>query len=263
MKTLKIVEEAGYMLAEETREDKALQPIDLDVLAVCQYVANYKQLDYNKDGWFILPLAKNDKIKTTSLQEYLKKWGVSVSDDTVRRSVTKLRYLGYLDYKKGCYYGVSKGQLSEIKILKGTNPMLLQSEDNLTSGNPVDCGDIAVTIDTEPDAKTNTDTDSKTNPYTEWEHKVAMERLDNLSELRERAIQAVLEDEHNTGKWHYLLEIIKQHPKGYYQEFAISRAKEVLERVRQYEEDEVELQIYQSWEEDLNDMFTCTPNELY
>lgn len=156
MKTMKIVEEAEFMLTEETRNDKALKPIDLDVLAVCQYVANYKQLDYDNDGWFILPLARNTKIKSKSLQEYLKQWGVSVSDDTVRRSVNKLRYLGYLEYKKGYYHGHSDSQLAEIKILKGTFSNLIQSEASLTNAVSQRYEDIAVAT------YTNTESDTKT-----------------------------------------------------------------------------------------------------
>lgn len=156
MKTLKIVEEVDFMLTEETRNDKALKPIDLNVLAVCQYVANYKQLDYDKDGWFILPLARNAKIKSTSLQAYLKQWGVSVSDDTVRRSVNKLCYLGYLEYKKGYYHSHSDSQLAEIKILKGTVSNLIQSEANLTTVVSPRYEDIAVTTET------NTESESKT-----------------------------------------------------------------------------------------------------
>jgi hypothetical protein len=155
MKTMIIVEEAAFMLTEETRNDKALNPIDLDVLAVCQYVANYKQLDYDKDGWVILPLARNEKIKSTSLQEYLEQWGVSVSDDTVRRSVNKLRYLGYLEYKKGYYHSHSDSQLAEIKILKGTVANLIQSEVGLITAVSDGYEDIAVTTDTntEPESK--------------------------------------------------------------------------------------------------------------
>lgn len=156
MKTLKIVEEVDFMLTEETRNDKALKPIDLNVLAVCQYVANYKQLDYDRNGWFILPLARNAKIKSTSLQEYLKQWGVSVSDDTVRRSVNKLCYLGYLEYKKGYYHSHSDSQLAEIKILKGTVSNLIQSEANLTTVVSPRYEDIAVTTET------NTESESKT-----------------------------------------------------------------------------------------------------
>ncbi len=161
MKTMKIVEEVDFMLTEETRNDKALKPIDLDVLAVCQYVANYKQLDYDRNGWFILPLARNAKIKSTSLQEYLKQWGVSVSDDTVRRSVNKLRYLGYLEYKKGYYHGHSDSQLAEIKILKGTVSNLIQSEVNLTTVVSPRYEDIAVA--------TYTNTESESEPETKKE----------------------------------------------------------------------------------------------
>lgn len=158
MKTLKIVDEADFMLTEETRNDKALKPIDLDVLAVCQYVANYKQLDYDRNGWFILPLARNAKIKSTSLQEYLKQWGVSVSDDTVRRSVNKLRYLGYLEYKKGYYHGHSDSQLAEIKILKGTVSSLIQSEANLTTVVSPRYEDIAVATETNTESESETKT---------------------------------------------------------------------------------------------------------
>lgn len=155
---MKIVEEAEFMLTEETKNDKALKPIDLDVLTVCQYVANYKQLDYDNDGWFILPLARNAKIKSTSLQEYLKQWGVSVSDDTVRRSVNKLRYLGYLEYKKGYHHGHSDSQLAEIKILKGTVSNLIQSKVSLTSVVSPRYEDIAVATYTNTESESETKT---------------------------------------------------------------------------------------------------------
>lgn len=160
MKTMKIVEEVDFMLTEETRNDKSLKPIDLDVLAVCQYVANYKQLDYDRNGWFILPLARNAKIKSTSLQEYLKQWGVSVSDDTVRRSVNKLRYLGYLEYKKGYYHGHSDSQLAEIKILKGTASNLIQSEASLTNAVSPRYEDIAVATYTNTESEPETKKES-------------------------------------------------------------------------------------------------------
>ena len=167
MKTNKIVDEAQYMLTEETRKDKMLQPIDLNVLAVCQYVANFKQQDYDKDGWFILPIAERDKIKATSIQGYLSKWGVKVSEDTVRRSVNKLRYLGYLEYKKGYYHSSTQSQLSEIKILKGTIPMLMSHESNVVNSESVFCGDIAVTINTESDTNTKSKTEKETEPHPE------------------------------------------------------------------------------------------------
>lgn len=200
MKTLKIVEEADFMLTEETRNDKALKPIDLDVLAVCQYVANYKQLDYDRNGWFILPLARNAKIKSTSLQEYLKQWGVSVSDDTVRRSVNKLRYLGYLEYKKGYYHGHSDSQLAEIKILKGTVSNLIQSEANLTTVVSPRYEDIAVATYTNTESETKTKKESfNIGTYREGDDKCSFSTCeeeqfpDTLSTLAEEPIDYLQE----------------------------------------------------------------------
>lgn len=169
MKTHKIIEEAQYMLTEETRKDERLNPIDLNVLAVCQYVANFKQQDYDKDGWFILPIAERDKIKAISIQGYLSKWGVKVGEDTVRRSVNKLRYLGYLEYKKGYYHSSTQSQLSEIKILKGAIPMLMSHESNVDNSESGFCGDIAVTTDTESDtnSKSKTEKETETEPHPE------------------------------------------------------------------------------------------------
>lgn len=169
MKTNKIVDEAQYMLTEETRKDKMLQPIDLNVLAVCQYVANFKQLDYDKEGWFILAIAERDKIKATSIQGYLSKWGVKVGEDTVRRSVNKLVYLSYLQYKKGYYHSSIQSQLSEIKILKGTVPMLMSSSNGIDASVTDSCGIIAVATDTETESKTEikTETEPETEPHPE------------------------------------------------------------------------------------------------
>ena len=167
MKTHKIVDEAQYMLTEETRKDKMLQPIDLNVLAVCQYVANFKQLDYDKDGWFILPIAERDKIKATSIQGYLSKWGVKVGEDTVRRSVNKLVYLSYLQYKKGYYHSSAQSQLSEIKILKGTVPMLMSSDDNFNDSVSDCSSDIAVTTDIETKTESKTEKENKTETHPE------------------------------------------------------------------------------------------------
>ncbi len=167
MKTHKIIEEAQYMLTEETRKDERLNPIDLNVLAVCQYVANYKQLDYDKDGWFILPIAERDKIKATSIQGYLSKWGVKVSDDTVGRSVNKLMYLRYLEFKKGYYHSPAHSQLSEIKILKGTIPMLMSSSNGIDASVTDSCGIVAVATDTEIESKTNTKTETKLETHPE------------------------------------------------------------------------------------------------
>jgi hypothetical protein len=167
MKTNKIVDEAQYMLTEETRKDRMLQPIDFNVLVVCQYVANYKQLDYDKDGWFILPLADRDKVKSTSIQGYLSKWGVKVGEDTVRRSVNKLVYLGYLEYKKGYYHNSTQSQLPEIKILKGTVPMLMSSDNELDDSVSDSSGIIAVATDTETDTNTKKEKKTKIEPHTE------------------------------------------------------------------------------------------------
>lgn len=202
MKTMKIVDEADFMLTEETRNDKALKPIDLDVLAVCQYVANYKQLDYDRNGWFILPLARNAKIKSTSLQEYLKQWGVSVSDDTVRRSINKLRYLGYLEYKKGYYHGHSDSQLAEIKILKGTVSNLIQSEASLTSTVSPRYEDIAVATYTNTESETKTKEESfNIGTYRGGDDKCSSSTCEEEQYLD---TSSTLEEEHNDDLQEYV-----------------------------------------------------------
>ena len=123
MKKQKIIEEVDWMLTAETNNDDTLNPIDLDVLAILQFVANEKVPRYKKDGWFIIPLGKNDKIKSTSLQQYLEDFGVIASYRTIQRVVSKLKAKKYIDYKQGFWnIETKKGCLSEIKILKGTIP---------------------------------------------------------------------------------------------------------------------------------------------
>lgn len=123
MKKQKIIEEVDWMLTDDTKNDDTLNPIDLDVLAILQFVANEKVPRYKKDGWFIIPLGKNEKIKSTSLQQYLEDFGVTASYRTVQRVVSKLKAKKYIDYKQGGWSNKTySGRLSEIKILNGTIP---------------------------------------------------------------------------------------------------------------------------------------------
>lgn len=204
MKKQKLIEEIGLYLTEDTIADKSLNPIDLNVLAMLQYVANEKVPRYNKDGWFIIPLGKNDKIKAVSLEEHLEDFEVKVTYRTIQRSISKLSLLKYIKYKQGFWnIETKKGCLPEIKILKGTNPdfhelvedtsidSVSNSCDETTSNTKItDCdtdsySDIVITTDT----NTYTDTYSKTNSKIKLNKKENIKEKNNIYEyLSQRSL---------------------------------------------------------------------------
>lgn len=174
MKKQKIIDEVDWILTEEVKNDKRLNPIDKNVLAVLQFVANEK---VHTDGWFILPLKKNST-NTTSLVEYLEEFGIKCTYMTVFRTVTKLQYAGYIEYCKGFYNKIERyGIFPRIRILKGTvscnrktyngvinydtsdyNDIVIVSEENKTNCKPNTCNDIVIVSENTPenDKKTNT-----------------------------------------------------------------------------------------------------------
>ena len=174
MKKQKIIDDVDWILTEEAKNDKRLNPIDKNVLAVLQFVANEKA---HTDGWFILPLKKNST-NTTSLVEYLEEFGIKCTYMTVFRTVTKLQYAGYIEYCKGFYNKIERyGIFPRIRILKGTvscnrktyngvinydtsdyNDIVIVSEENKTNCKPNTCNDIVIVSENTPenDKKTNT-----------------------------------------------------------------------------------------------------------
>ena len=182
MKKQKIIEEVYYYLTDETRADKRLNPIDLNVLAILQYVANQKVPQYNKDGWFIIPLGKNKKIKSTSLEQYMEEFEVPTIYRTIQRSVSKLSILGYIDYKQGFWnIETKKGCLPEIKILRGTicdfheivgdtsnacvsdDCVEMTSDEKISDCDTANYSGIVITTDTDTYSYTNTDTYTNSN----------------------------------------------------------------------------------------------------
>lgn len=150
MKTHKIIDEVNYMLTDETKNDKNLNAIDKDVLALLQFFGNGKILQHNKGGWFPLSLKKNPKLKSLSLEEMLVECGVKANYTTIYRAISKLVALGYIDYKTGYWnYDTFKGQLPYFLILKGTVCHLI---DNTVCNNVATNGisernsDIAIAI---------------------------------------------------------------------------------------------------------------------
>ncbi len=150
MKTHKIIDEVNYMLTDETKNDKNLNAIDKDVLALLQFFGNGKILQHNKGGWFPLSLKKNPKLKSLSLEEMLVECGVKANYTTIYRAISKLVALGYIEYKTGYWnYDTFKGQLPYFLILKGTVCHLI---DNTVCNNVATNGisernnDIAIAI---------------------------------------------------------------------------------------------------------------------
>lgn len=211
MKKLKLIEEVEYNLTEETRADKRLNPIDLNILAVLQFVANEKVPSYDKDGWFILALKANPQIKSTALETYMSNFEVKCDYTTIQRSINKLSILGYISYKKGFWNNKNhRGMLPEIKILKGTIPDFHELvEDtsidsvsdtyNKTTPNTkiTDCGTdcysvIAIATDTNTD--TYTDTYSKTNSKIKLNKKENIKEKNNIYEyLSQRSLGSSFE----------------------------------------------------------------------
>lgn len=193
MKKLKLIDEVDWMLTEEAKNDTRLNPIDKNILAILQWIANEKAPRYNKDGWFIIPLGKSDKIKSTSLEKYMEDFDVPTSYRTIQRVVKKLQFMGYINYKQGFWNDKTKtGCLPEIKILKGTIPCYSEVSDcntedcsvivsrtegeidkiddkKLSTYESENCGIIVSRTDTYSNTESDTNSNLKTNKETEVE----------------------------------------------------------------------------------------------
>jgi len=118
MKKQKVIEEVDWMLTDEAKNDPKLNPIDLDVLAILQFIKDGKDTD--KNGFFNIIL-KDGKDIRMSLQGSLKDFGVSCDFSTVSRTVNKLERFGYLEYHRGFYHKDTKsGRWPRIRLIKGT-----------------------------------------------------------------------------------------------------------------------------------------------
>lgn len=157
MKTNKEIDEVGYLLTEETKADKRLNPIDKDVLALLQFFGNVKILQHNKNGWFPLSIKSNPKLKSLTLQDMLKGAGIKADYTTIYRSVCKLVALGYIEYKTGYWNNQTfSGSLPYFHILHGTIPTLIETSkefiekrdcnNGVTCTNTDNNSDIAITI---------------------------------------------------------------------------------------------------------------------
>lgn len=157
MKTNKEIDEVSYLLTEETKADKRLNPIDKDVLALLQFFGNVKILQHNKNGWFPLSIKSNPKLKSLTLQDMLKGAGIKADYTTIYRSVCKLVSLGYIEYKTGYWNNQTfSGSLPYFHILHGTIPTLIETSkefiekrdcnNGVTCTNTESNGDIAITI---------------------------------------------------------------------------------------------------------------------
>lgn len=118
MKINKVLEMVDYTLTDETKKDNKLNPIDLNILAILQYIKDGKNT--YKDGYFNIILKDGPTIKT-SVQGVLSELGIDCNYTTVSISINKLWRMGYIDYKRGYYNNdKQKGCWPKIKILKGT-----------------------------------------------------------------------------------------------------------------------------------------------
>lgn len=136
MKKFKLIEETQYMLTDETRSDKQLNAVDLNMLAILQFIKDGKASGSN---WFNIlikhPKAKWDNDNYTSVEKYFDEFGVKTDYTTLNRSINKLQRLGYLEYKTGFYNSTTKtGMTPRITILKGT----------INIDGSINCSDIAI-----------------------------------------------------------------------------------------------------------------------
>lgn len=136
MKKFKLIEETQYMLTDETRSDRQLNAVDLNLLAILQYVKDGKT---NNSNWFNIlikhPKGKWDDDRYTSIEKYFDEFGVKTDYTTLNRSINKLQRLGYIEYKTGFYNNNTKtGMTPRIIILKGT----------INIDGSINCSDIAI-----------------------------------------------------------------------------------------------------------------------
>lgn len=122
MKKFKLIEETQYMLTDETRSDRQLNAVDLNMLAILQYIQDGKAS--NSDWFNVLikhPKGKWDDDRYTSVEKYFDEFGVKTDYTTLNRSVNKLQRFGYIEYKTGFYNNQTQsGQTPRIRLLKGT-----------------------------------------------------------------------------------------------------------------------------------------------
>ena len=127
------------MLTDEAKLDQRLNPIDRNVLAVLQFIKDGKGT--NEDGFFDIILKTGDGI-SSSLQGWMKGFGVPCDYASIMRSINKLERFGYLNYERGFYNKFTqRGDYPKIKILKGTVDMEDAVSNDDSSGS---CGDIAI-----------------------------------------------------------------------------------------------------------------------
>ena len=116
MKKSLILPECDWILTDEARNDKDLNPTDKNVLAILQYMFDNKEpLD---NGFYAIVLRSDNNVPYT-LEGTLEDFGFKVDGRTVGRSINKLWRLGYIDYRRG-FPTSNGGQCPKIRILKGT-----------------------------------------------------------------------------------------------------------------------------------------------
>ena len=136
MKKFKLIEETQWMLTDETRSDRQLNAVDLNMLAILQYIQDGKAS--NSDWFNVLikhPKGKWDDDRYTSVEKYFDEFGVKTDYTTLNRSVNKLQRLGYIEYKTGFYNNsTNSGMTPRIKLIKGT----------INIDGSINCSDIAI-----------------------------------------------------------------------------------------------------------------------
>lgn len=128
MKKNLIIPECEWVLTEDAKTDKMLNPTDKNVLAVLQCVFDKKQPFM--DGYYAIIIKKSPNAEY-SLQGDLENFGFQVSEATVWRSLNKLWRFGYIDYRKGFWNKTTNsGQPPKIRILKGTTDAINSDTDS-------------------------------------------------------------------------------------------------------------------------------------
>lgn len=128
MKKQLVIDECNWILDDEAKKDPRLNPTDKNILAVMQWMFDYKQP--LKDGFYTIVLRDAPNVDYT-LQKTLGEFGFVVSETTISRTVNKLCRFGYIDYKKGFWNNnTHSGQWPKIKILKGTHALTDCTTDN-------------------------------------------------------------------------------------------------------------------------------------
>ena len=144
------------MLTDEAKLDQRLNPIDRNVLAVLQFIKDGKGT--NEDGFFDIILKTGDGI-SSSLQGWMKGFGVPCDYASIMRSINKLERFGYLIYKRGFFNkAIQRGYYPKVKILKGT----VDKEDAVSNNySSESCGDIAFAKEKEKEKKKENENDKQ------------------------------------------------------------------------------------------------------